>query len=944
MTDDSLSGMVPRLRDSRIGDLCRSYGHLAVLLLMMTFMFVTRARSYERFKHDGQIVFAGTDAWYHYREVSYAVEHWPATLPFDAWTGYPTGNSLGQFGTLYDQLIALVALIVGLGSPTDQTIRLVMIFTPPVIGTLVAIPTYFLATHLTDGRRWTGVLAVGFLALLPGSFFQRSLIGFVDHHIVETLLMTAAALTLTIALAKASDEQPIYELIVDREFGTISESVKWSALAGVMAALYMWVWPPGLLFIGIAGIFFFVNALYANAQNRPAEPTLFVGAVSMGIAGALMLVKINMLELSVVDFSPVHVLAPWAVAVGCIFLAALARLFDGHENERTLYPASVLATTGGVIGILHFVAPRVLSLIISNFIRVFGLGIHATNTKTIQEAQPMFHQNSAADALLAEYGALFAVAIVGAAILLYDALWNQKDRHMFLAIWGTLLAFAAFTQVRFNYYLAVVVAIFAAYAITKTVTRLELAAGFPRDLQGYQIIALVFIAILIVPTLFVPVAGGVTVFDQSNSMGPGDYPHWEDSLEWMSENTPAEGTYGGANNPMDPYATYERTDDFDYPDGAYGVMSWWDYGHLITVEGNRIPVANPFQQHAKYAARYLLATDEAKAQQIVTDMDSDDANVRYTMIDWQMVHPRSKFTAPTRFHPNATQADYLQPVYLSRNGQLQYATAVRTQQYYESMMVRMYRYHGSAVDPSPVVTRYATSQAPNGQTVPVYPQRTPFVTKYENMSAARNAAAQSPTAQVGGVGGYPSERVGALEHYRLVHASDKSALDGRVYPQLTILQQQLTNLPTDEITPDHTNWVKTFERVDGATITGTAPANTTVNATVTMQMPNSNETFTYTQYAETGADGTFTMTVPYATTGYDKWGTDEGYTDTNVQATGPYELTATTGDTNTTTWTATAHVTEGQVIGEDDSETTVALGNTSDASAADTAPAANTAD
>ena len=42
----------------------------------------------------------------------------------------------------------------------------------------------------------------------------------------------------------------------------------------------------------------------------------------------------------------------------------------------------------------------------------------------------------------------------------------------------------------------------------------------------------------------------------------------------MSENTPAEGNYGGAGNAdqLDYAGTYERTDNYDYPAGAYGVM------------------------------------------------------------------------------------------------------------------------------------------------------------------------------------------------------------------------------------------------------------------------------------------------------------------------------------------------------------------------------------
>ncbi len=43
------------------------------------------------------------------------------------------------------------------------------------------------------------------------------------------------------------------------------------------------------------------------------------------------------------------------------------------------------------------------------------------------------------------------------------------------------------------------------------------------------------------------------------------------------------------------YFTIYDPKTFKYPDTAYGIMSWWDYGHMITYIAKRIPNANPFQ-------------------------------------------------------------------------------------------------------------------------------------------------------------------------------------------------------------------------------------------------------------------------------------------------------------------------------------------------------------
>ncbi|MFW6045971.1 MAG: hypothetical protein ACOC8O_03860 [Natronomonas sp.] len=180
------------------------------------------------------------------------------------------------------------------------------------------------------------------------------------------------------------------------------------------------------------------------------------------------------------------------------------------------------------------------------------------------------------------------------------------------------------------------------------------------------------------------------------------------------------------------------------------------------------------------------------------------------------------------------------------------------------------------------------------------PERGEFVEQFDTMEQAREAAADDPNAQVGGIEGYPEQRVEALETYRLVHTAAVPA-----------------NFDPDTGEPH----VKTFERVEGATIEGEgAPPNTEVEATVQMTNPMLQQTFEYTQYTESDGDGEFELTVPYSTTGYDEYGTDAGYTDVEIQAAGAYTISTTPDVDNetleVTAWTAEANVTEGQVLGE----------------------------
>jgi dolichyl-diphosphooligosaccharide--protein glycosyltransferase len=212
-------------------------------------------------------------------------------------------------------------------------------------------------------------------------------------------------------------------------------------------------------------------------------------------------------------------------------------------------------------------------------------------------------------------------------------------------------------------------------------------------------------------------------------------------------------------------------------------------------------------------------------------------------------------------------------------------------------MVRLYYYHGSAREAAPVVVDWqeGSAQTRAGETVQINyaPQNQSLVrANFDNMSAARAYVEQDGSAQIGGIGPYPQERVSALEHYRLVKVSNSSALGSAAYRNSLLQKARMTGVSPQFLRPSSPSWVKTFERVPGATIEGSgAPPNSNVTASVQMKIPTSNQTFVYRQRAQTDDDGEFTMVLPYSTTDYDQYGPENGYTNVSVRATGDYRIT-----------------------------------------------------
>jgi dolichyl-diphosphooligosaccharide--protein glycosyltransferase len=992
--------------------------HVPALLVVMVAMLAIRLQSYSRFIRDGEVFFSGNDAWYHLREVNYTVRHWPFTIPFDPWTNFPYGTSVGQFGTLYDQLVATAALVVGLGSPSQELVAKTLLVAPAVFGALTAIPAYVIGKRLAG--RLPGLFAAILLGLLPGMFLQRTLVGVSDHNGVEPFFQALAIAGLLVAFAVAEREMPIWEIVAERDFDAVRSSTKWAALAGVATALYMWVWPPGVLLVAIVGAFVLVKMASDVANGKSPEPTAYAAAVSMGVAALLMVVQIDEFGFSATSFSLVQPFLAVAVGAGAVFLAWLARQFESRDVDTNLYPAAVFGLVLVGLGLVSVVLPSVWGLIVGNFFRILGFSANAA-TRTIGEAQPYLSpstlnrlQLTAVNRIVSDYGFTFftavvaviwmlakplvargesrdygyvvgsllvvgliflvpavpnglgnlvgvdgqlvGLALVSAIIVGATLLVEQDTEHLLVVVWAVFMTSAAFTQLRFHYYLAVIVVVMNAYLLGEVLSFLDVRATVDSvtNLELYQVVSLVMVVLLIAaPVLLVPlnvrntgtpaVDKTNTAWEAGNSNNPGDVLNWESSLEWAQTNTPSEGTFGGADNEMAYYGTYEETDDFQYPEGAYGVLSWWDYGHWITVEGHRIPNANPFQQGATEAANFLLAPNETQARDVLSSMSTEGNETRYVMVDWKMATPGSKFGAPAVFYDAqenfSSDAFYEQRIYrINSNGEYSGENfLLRDQRFYDSMMTRLYYNHGSAQEPSPVVVDWEprTVQTSQGAvSVPGNPAgNATLVRSFENMSAAEQFVEEDGSAQVGGIAGFPEERVPALEHYRLVKASNATATQSNDYLRLVYGDARAAQVNPQALLPSNTAWVKSFERVPGATVQGSgAPANSTVTASVEMRVPTSNSTFTYTQQAQANEDGEFAMTLPYSTTGYDEYGPNNGYTNVSVRATGPYTLS--TGASINDSGYIVNHrsnlsVAEGDVNGAQDGDLSVELERTS---------------
>ncbi|WP_331233143.1 oligosaccharyl transferase, archaeosortase A system-associated [Natronorarus salvus] len=856
--------------DGLVALLWRWY-HVPVLGILMAFMFWTRTQAYEAYLAHGEPIFAAVDSWYHWRTVLFSVENFPSRIQFEVFTGYPFGNYVGQFGTLFDLLIAGVALLVGGGSPTEETVFQVALLSVPAMAALCAIPVYLIGRRL--GGRIGGLSGVLLLALFPQTFFFRTTVGQLQHHVAEVLFMTCALLAMMVAVTTAEREKPVYEQLVDRDLSGLRTPTLAAVAAGVALALYIWVWPSGVVLVGIFGAYFLVQLVADYLRRESPDHVAFVGAVALSVTGALTALTVETTSVSATNFSYMQPVLAFAVAGGCVVMAGLARLFDDRGIDRRYYPAAIGAAAVAGLGLLALVLPSLFDTLVSNlFGRVLPIG-HSETQVTIAEAQP---PSDPGEHFFAEFGLAFFVALGGLFALLARPLagYRPKAEHLLVGIWSLFVLSMALTQLRFSYYLAATVAVLCAYVVGLVVNWADLSTPATlRDLEGYQVLVIVTVVLVLLAPLS-PMIAGASVVDRGAAAGPavqsGDALKWEGSTTWLQGNTPEPGTWAGADEELDYYGDYEipEDEDFAYPEGTYGVMSWWDYGHLITTQGERIPHSNPFQQNARSASAFLLADSEERAELILEAIptgedvhDVEDAELsrladertdqqrteemRYVMIDDEMVS--GKFSAITRWSgPDYEQ--YLEPTDVEFDGESVPVQALG-EPYDETMLSGLYYDDASGME--------------HYRLVHESPERTQFVS----------------VAALTGEG-----------HWETL------AVNTELTPQLQFELRALLEDPTLDIEDvrffddREASAVKTYERVEGAELVGTADASEgeTVLAAVELEAESSERTFTYVQEATVDAGGEFTMTVPYATD--NALGPDDGYTDTDVVATGEYTL------------------------------------------------------
>jgi dolichyl-diphosphooligosaccharide--protein glycosyltransferase len=634
---------------------------LAVVLASVAAFCLRVVPLYDRVFMPAGVNFQVNDAWYHARGQQSLAAHFPHRSGFDPYAVYPGGQAVVT-GPLWDYMIATPAWLIGAvspsRSPSPRTVEMVAAWMPALLGALFPPLVFWLARLLFDDL--TGVFAAWWIALLPGVLLWMSRLGADDHHAAESFL----ALLAWGLVCKASESG-----IVDRpEVGQASLPAAFRIKARKSGRQGCLPHLSSVLFTLAAGV-----ALGAYFANRPAGiflvGILVVAALLDPVlapigAGALTVAAILFLPLSGTQWAGETWTALGGGIAATLALSAVARLWRIKRWSAVSRLAANAALVAAAVAFAWLIRPSLFVFLRFQFQRAAG-----QTGNVVGELQPLLHwgQGSTWEILLAQFGTSWILAFPALVALIYLAWKENRPPLTLFAVWSVVMTAGAFAQVRMAVYLLVNLAILAAVA-SSWVMRFSAR-------RAVRIAATVVVVLCLAANL--PRAWKELQLTTEPS------PEWHAALAWLRTQSPEPLGDSAAWTAL--YPALESGRQFSYPQQAYSVAVWWDFGYWVEYLARRIPSSNGTQAGVEQTARFYAEIDAANAMARLDRMGS-----RYVVVDPSVGGGGDNSIVLSILEAGGRPVKPYLRIFL-QDGR---PVIVYLPSYYESMAVRLYLYDG----------------------------------------------------------------------------------------------------------------------------------------------------------------------------------------------------------------------------------------------------------
>jgi len=611
---------------------------LAGIIIALFFgiaLFLRAYLPYDQVFSGEWIKFTSVDAYYQMRLVDNLVHNFPQLTNFDPYLLYPFGIAIDNIH-FFNWLLAGISWVIGLGSPSQHTIDVVAVYFPAVLAALTVIPVYFIGKELFG--RWAGVLSAGLIAILPGEFLGRSILGFTDHHVAETLFTATAMMFLVLAIKASRERGLTLGHLRHRDWAMSRRPIIFSLLSGLFLGIYLITWIGGLLFVFIIASYFFIQFIIDHLRRQSTDYLVPVGIITF-FTTLIIYILFSRSALSLVSLG-IASLIP-------IVMNVASRLMTQKGIKPLYYLLALVGSGGVVIIIIYAISQSLFHSIFGQFDIFFWSG-----SRTILEMQPILYPRGELTTQLAwgNFNTNFflippwpqlpsllhwipGLSLISLGILTYLVIKQGNAEKSVLIVWSVVILLATLGQRRFAYYFAINAAVLTGYLSwqflrfagfkkltakpVETSERLKREKARPKKRQKagfrltYRHINMALAVIIVFFLVFFPnIKPTISIASQAH-FAPDDA--WTSSLSWLKENTP---------EPFDKpdfyYQLYEPPlleERYHYPESAYGVMAWVDYGYWITRIAHR-PVNLTPGPGGAYVAKFFLSQDEDSTQEI----------------------------------------------------------------------------------------------------------------------------------------------------------------------------------------------------------------------------------------------------------------------------------------------------------------------------------------
>lgn len=672
-----------------------SFGVVFVVLLSAILISLwLRTLSYSQVFVGDWIKMTGVDAYYYMRLLDNLMANFPHLLPSDPGFLYPEGWNTGTNPNFFVYFMGIVIWLINLGNINPQTVDAIAVYIPPFLAVLTIVTVFFIGKIFWN--KWLGLFAACLLAVMPGEFLNRSLLGYTDHHIMEVVLSTLMMMFVFLAI-KNTQGKTLEEMRKGGIRGFLP--AMWGLLGGLFLWLYVMTWLGASLFVLILFSFIVIQSIIENSRGKSSDYLGVLGVCFFGIC--LILYSFSMMNTMTI----ISLLAGIIVSILLIFVS---RFFIARKIDWKAYPLLIGALGGLSILILYIVSPVLLQSIWSTLMNIFLWN----DTTTVMEMQSLLMQQGQFTWLIAtgNYLLSFFVALLAIIILIYQMIKKGKTEVTLLLIWSVVILLSTLAMRRFSYYYAVNVALLTGYCCwlvldylikkresystvamhgsTKNIRRIESKKKSDVRVNTFLIgLSLVVIVLFIYYPNFGPLPDGKRPSIEvatSAQFAPSNV--WCETEEWLRANTP---------DPLGNNKIGYQT-GFEYPADAYSVLLWWDYGYLTAREGKRIPTSNPGTGN-RLEASYFVAQNEKSADRLIENL-----GVRYVIADNEIAAYNSKFHALASLgSDNSSYVEYYDVFVQNNNGQYE-PVVLFYPKYYYSMITRLYSFDGKAVTPDVV--------------------------------------------------------------------------------------------------------------------------------------------------------------------------------------------------------------------------------------------------